>query len=727
MDTRFGTVLMTPLKGRTLFFRSLSGDESIGGLFEYNVQFLSTDSNIKLNDVLGEYMTVTILLTSGKMRFWNGVITRFTRVGQHGSLFLYRAVLHPWLWFLSRNADCRIFQNHSVPEVVEKIFLKYAIHNRTPLQEPYDKRPYTVQYRETDLNFVHRLLESEGIAYHFVHEADKHTMVMTNSSAGHEAAPGYATIHLREPTESGQLECLTSWTSTQNIEPAEHTLNDYDYTKANAVLRAYANSESRTGLHFEGEIYDYPGKYDNDAQRDKEATRRLNQMQSYAETIEAQGTVRGIGVGNVFSLEGPLSVEGTRQFLVIKAHYEIRGHAPETQGDEGKENSFHCAITVVDSKPPFYPARVTPTPIVQGPQTATVVGPTKNERADKGGPEIWTDPLGRVLVNFHWERLGPLKATGLGRNEPDDVKDETNNTIWLRVAQLWAGSGWGTVFIPRIGQEVMVEFLEGDPDRPIVTGRLYNSSNKPAYVGDEKKRTQSGIRTQSTPDGNQKMFNEIRFEDKKDAEEVYIQAQKDQLNHVKHNRTASVGADDAISVGGDRNVHVKGNLSITVDGGGKGEYHSSHKVTGCYHYEATDKIFIEAPNEIKLKCGDSTIVMLPGSIKITAGGKATILVDANVTAESSVHTQMKLDADAHIHASTGADMLLNANATITSKDKSKLTLDGNAVLDTPGDATVHGKNSKLHGDTSAVVDAHGNVTADSGGVTVTGTQIKLNG
>jgi type VI secretion system secreted protein VgrG len=723
--SRLGPVTITPLIGKPLFFRSLSGDEVIGGLFEYNVQFLSDDPNIKLADALGQSLTITIPLTRGDVRHFNGFITRFSRLGLHGTRFLYRAVLHPWLWFLSRTSDCRIFQNHSIPEVVNRIFLKYPIHYVDPQTGTYDAREYLVQYRETDLNFVNRLFEREGIAYHFVHAVDKHTMVLTDSPTGRQELDGYKTIPLHPPTESGQEECFTSWSVSQGVEPAAYALNDYDYLKASAPLAAAIPPQTRAGFHLAGELYDAPGKYLTANEGNVVVAKRLQQVQSYYETIEAQGTVRGIGVGNLFRLEGLLSIEGKRQFLVVKARYEIHGNAPESQGDDGKEESFHCSITAVDAEIPFHPARVTPTPIVQGPQTATVVGPKKNDKPESGQSDICTDELGRIRVNFHWERLGALKPKDAGRSDDDEEEDNQKAPCWLRVAQLWAGSGWGTVFIPRIGQEVMVEFLEGDPDRPIVTGRLYNSDHKPAYLG-EGKTTQSGIRSRSSPDGSIKTFNEIRFEDKKGSEEVYIQAEKDQLNHVKHNRTADVGADDSITVGGNRTVHVKKNLTVTVDGG-DGDYQSSHKVSGSYHYEATKKILIEAPDEITFKCSSSTIVMVPGSITITAGGKAILKLDTAVTAESSDKSQLKLDADAQLTASTGAGLLLTADVTASSKDGSELHLDKDGSLGSSGDVNVNGKNTTVTGTTKAVVDGGGStVTAKSSGVDVAGTAIKLN-
>jgi type VI secretion system secreted protein VgrG len=715
-----GPVSITPLAGNDLFFRSLSGDEVMGGLFEYHVQILSTNPNIKLADALGQTMTISIHLTSGGVRHFNGFVTRLSRVGLHGTHFLYRAVLHPWLWFLSRTSDCRIFQDRSVPEIVEKIFRKHPNNLFEEALETYTPRDYLVQYRETDLNFVNRLLEQEGIAYHFEHVLGKHTLVLTDSTRHRNAATGYELIPLRLPTESGQDECLTSWNVSQEVDPAAYLLKDFDYLKPKAPLASRSAPGAKPELHVVGELYDYPGTYDNSVTGDRLVAIRLQQAQSFYETFEAQGTVRGVGVGNVFALDGPLSLEGKRKFLVVKAHYEIHGHPPESQGDDGGEDSFQCAITAVDAQIPFRPARVTPTPIVQGPQTAIVVGPKKE---DPGKDEIWTDEFGRILVKFHWERLGQLKPKDKEREDEEKANDQ--KPCWLRVAQLWAGAGWGTVFIPRIGQEVMVEFLEGDPDRPIVTGRLYNQDNKPAYLG-EKKTTQSGIRSHSSPEGGPKNYNEIRFEDKKGAEELYIQAEKDQLNKVKNNRTADVGADDTVTVGGDRSVTVTGNLSVTIKGGGKSAVHSTQEVTGKHKLHATDCVDIEAPNYIKLTVGSTYIEIKPDTITLHAAGGGEVVINANINAHSNDKSALDLNADAKLSTPATATVtgkVLLAHGTDSARIEGK---DMTAHADS--EAKVEGKNTTVHADTKTVVDGGGaSVTAHASGVDVVGTAIKLNG
>jgi type VI secretion system secreted protein VgrG len=497
-------------------------------------------------------------------------------------------------------------------------------------------------------------------------------------------------------------------------------VKDFDYQKPKSPLVSALPSTASPDFHVEGEFYDYPGNYlDTDA-GNRLVGLRLQQAQSFYETFEASGPVRGIGVGNVFGLEGPLALQTDREYLIIKAHYEIHGHIPDSSSAVDKDESFTCSITAVDSKIPFRPARLTPSPIVQGPQTATVVGPKKD---DPGKDEIWTDDLGRVLVKFHWERRGSLKPQDKERDDED--KDNELAPCWLRVAQLWAGAGWGTVFIPRIGQEVMVEFLEGDPDRPIVTGRLYNGDNKPAYLG-ENKATQSGIRTRSSPEGSPKNFNEIRFDDKKGSEELYIQAEKDHKSHVKHNRSADVGASDSISVGGDRSLQVSGNLSVKVDGGGKSEHHSDHTVKGKYNLYASDTIDIGAKNQITLTVQNTYIKITKDTITLHAVDGGEVIVTANVDAHSSGKSSLLLDDNAKLTGKTNATI---TGQTLLAHGDQTARIEGKAMTahaDETG--TVEAKDLVLTGKTSVAMDGGGaKIDVTGSGIDAHGTEIKLNG
>ena len=296
---------VTPLAGNDLLFRSMSGDEELGRPFEYVVDVLSKNPGIKLAEALGQTMTVSVPLAAG-FRYFNGLVTRFSQIGMAGSYYVYRAVLHPWLWLLGQTSDCRIFQNRSVPEIVAKMFRKYPANLfKEVLEKPgedYPPRDYTVQYRETDLNFVSRLLEEVGISYHFVHGPDSHTLVLTDSIAGREHQSGYELVPLRPQTGAGEIECLITWHSTQQVKTAGVVLRDFDYLKAGAPLRGQRLSVEDKDRIVTGEFYDYPGRYLTLAGGDQAAGVRLNEVQSYYETVRTTGPVRGLGVGNIFRL-----------------------------------------------------------------------------------------------------------------------------------------------------------------------------------------------------------------------------------------------------------------------------------------------------------------------------------------------------------------------------------------------------------------------------------------
>jgi len=635
---------VTPLAGNDLFFHAMSGDEEMNRPFQYIVDVLSKGRDIELVDALGEKMTVTVEQSVSGARCFNGYVTRFTQVGMHGNFYHYRAVLHPWLWFLAHTSDCRIFQNKTVPEIVQKIFRKYPNNDfKLVLEKPgadYPVREYTVQYRETDLRFISRLLEEAGISYHFVHGIDTHTLVLTDSIAGREHRFGYDTVPLRTPGETGQTECLSHWSVAQEIKTAAYVLRDFDYLKPRAPLLSQLVPGDDPNRELLGEMYDYPGRFETQDAGDQAVKVRLNEAQSYYETVTASGSVRGVGLGNVFMLtEAPWS-DGKTEHLVVRARYELQGKLPESGPDAGQDR-FQCQLTLVESHVPFRPVSRTPKPVVQGPQTAIVVGPKKD---DDNPEEIWTDDLGRVLVRFHWERVGPYKP-----HDPERDSEEQDNEsapCFVRVASLWAGQQWGIQFTPRIGQEVMVEFLEGDPDRPVVTGRMYNSVNKPPYP--KAKATQSGIKTRSTKGGGPHNFNEIRFEDKKGEEELFVQAEKTHTVKVKGSRSLSVGGSESISVGGTRSttvtkkdtVHINDEQETVVMGVTNHTYKAglNHNVFGDVHSIIVEKnredyvalqLSMESGQEILLKVGGSSISIKDGTIdlkttNITINGSAVV-------------------------------------------------------------------------------------------------------
>ncbi|HET6278678.1 MAG TPA: type VI secretion system tip protein VgrG, partial [Candidatus Polarisedimenticolia bacterium] len=541
--------LSTTLGEDVLLFHSMSATEQLGGLFEYKLEMESTDEKVKFEDILGQHVTVRLTLHNDKERFFNGYVTRFSQVEAEPDKSRYSAVVRPWLWFLTRTSDCRIFQEMTVPEVIEKVFAEHdyaAFENK--LSGSYRKWVYCVQYRETDFNFVSRLMEQEGIYYYFKHAKDKHTLILADAYNSHEAIPGYEEVPYFPPTANVVRESdhFTSWSASQEVQSGAYTLTDFDFEKPKADL-AVKSTASRKHDKAKLEIYDYPGEYLESGDGEQYVKARLEELQAQHERVNGAGNVRGMYSGGLFKLTKYPRGDQNREYLVVSADHRLQGMAYASSG-ESAADQYTGSIVAMDSKEPYRPMRVTPKPIVQGPQTAIVVG--------KAGEEIWTDKYGRVKIQFHWDREG---------------KEDENSSCWVRVAQVWAGKTWGGIQIPRIGQEVIVEFLEGDPDRPIITGRVYNADAMPPYALPDN-QTQSGIKSRSSKGGAGENFNELRFEDKKGEEQVFLHAEKnqdievenDETHWIGHDRTKKVDNDEKTTIGHDRTEEVKNDEKITI-------------------------------------------------------------------------------------------------------------------------------------------------------------------
>ena len=527
--------LTTPLGEDVLLFHAMHAREELSRIGEYRLNLLSLKNDINLDDILGKNVTVKVALQDDSTRYFNGFVTRFAAGGTHGRYRRYFATVNTWAWFLSRTADCRIFQEMTVPEIVKKVFAdhKTALF-KDELTGTYAKWNYCVQYRETDLNFVCRLMEEEGIYFYFTHAEGKHTLVLADSYSAHapcqdEPIPFIAPDDLARP----DIEHIASWSLMREIQPGVFVQDDYDFERPSvelrtkkAVVRQYAPSDY--------EVYDYPGGYLQKADGEALAAVRIDELATQFETAQASSNVKTIAVGSLFNLEKCPREDQNREHLVAAATYDLEYSDYEAMPDRGGAE-YRCTFTAMSSKQQFRPRRITPKPFVQGPQTAVVVGP--------GGEEIYTDQYGRVKVLFHWDRDG------------EKGKDE-NASCWVRVSQPWAGKGWGAIAIPRIGQEVIVDFLEGDPDQPIITGRVYNAEQMPPYALPAN-MTQTGIKSRSTKGGGPDNANEIRFEDLKGSEQLFIHAEKNQDIEVENDETHWVGHDRTKTIDHDETVLVK--------------------------------------------------------------------------------------------------------------------------------------------------------------------------
>ena len=678
------TALFASPLGELLMFYSMRGQETLGRLFSYEVELLSPDDSIDLSKLLGQAATVAVELIDGGVREFTGFVTEFALVGEHGNYARYRATLRPWLWFLGQNRECRIFQRQSVPNIVKDLMRERGFSDvEDALHGHYEPWEFLVQYRESDLNFISRILEQAGIYYFFKHAEGKHTLVLADSANAHHTSPGYERVPYFTPSEREmrQQEHIDTWILSRQIRQGHVTLRDFNFTYPTPFQGEKNAPFPDPGASLE--LFDYPAQInvksagDASTATDALAEVRLEEHQADYETVRAGGPLRGLMAGNKFTLTQYPREDQNKQHLIVSARYEIRVAEYESNIVEDKDPTFRFELSAIDAKRPYRAPRITRKPVVEGPQTAIVVGDPAQE--------IWTDEYGRVQVQFHWDRKG---------------ERDQNSSCFVRVAQAWAGANWGSMHIPRIHQEVIVDFLEGDPDRPIITGRVYNADNPAPYP---QNPTQSGIKSRSTPGGGENNFNELRFEDKKGEEELHMQAEKDMSTLVKHDRTTTILRNDTLNIQGDQFIHIHGNLSMTVDGvtdkdnPDKGKpIKSSMGITGAHDMKASDSITFSAPNKITISVPGSSITLTPGGITISAGGGASISLDSvliaaaagkaqlklddKVLAKSAAGSELQLDPKIHLHASLGADILMDPNILAKSDGGSQVLIDASAVL-----------------------------------------------
>jgi type VI secretion system secreted protein VgrG len=620
---------------KDLLFLEMRGSEALGRPFEYQLDLLSANFDIDLDAVLGQSLTVRMTLASGEYRYVNGVVTQFKLVGTLGRYARYFALLHPSLLLLERNVDCRIYQGATVPDIVAAILRKHGFALDSRLQGSYSPSEFVVQYRESTFHFINRLLEREGIYYYFEHDEGSHKLVLCDAPAAHSGAPECDGVPLT-PQSPGRVgpECFDTWCASANLVPGAYAARDFNFENPRALPEA---SRARPAKSPSGglEVFEYPGRFANSDAGDGRATVRLEQVQSLRRVFEGASSARGLCTGFTFGLTDHPREDQNGKYLVVGVRIDASVE-PYESGVAGA-GKYQCAVTAVPASQGFRPELRTPAPRIEGPQTAIVVGPA--------GSEIWTDKHGRVRLQFHWDRYG---------------QSDENSSCWVRVSQAWAGSGWGSVHVPRVGQEVIVEFLEGDPDRPIVTGRVYNGSNLPPY-GLPKHATQSGIKSRSTPGGTASNANEIRFEDRKGAEDLFIHAENTQTTVVKGSQSIAVGGNRSVAVGCNeshaialnRTTDIKENDILAVHGGAARIIDQSYEVTvGDTHSTVVEK--------------DYLVKTTSGQIVLTHGDSEFSISESEDTWIDTANAHVKLEKGGNIEiANNVAQVLLDADGPMT--------------------------------------------------------------
>ncbi|MBP0714259.1 type VI secretion system tip protein VgrG [Burkholderia sola] len=561
--------------GEQLEFRSLAGQEKISQLYEFRVRLLSESATIPAKALLGKDMSIEVDLTteiggSGK-RFLSGQVTQFSYVGRDGDFNAYEAILRPSLWHATRRSDFKIFQFKTVPDIVQEVLGKYGFTIENRLTNTYREWPYVVQYGETDYNFVARLLEVEGGYFYFEHSNGSHTLVLADDIGSHSPLPnGPSTIPYYSGDRAAHVhdeDFIDGWGCMEDIASGHFEADDYDFEKPKADL---TTRQQQPAGHAEDsrEIYDWPGGYTDVGDGENYARIRIEQQQAQRELVQGEGNARNIAPGYLFTFCKYPRDDQNQDYLIESAQYRFEENVRRSDGAGGSgagkragidsPTSYRLSFSAVPKRVPYRSQRVTPKPSTVGPQTAVVTGPA--------GEEIHTDQYGRVKVQFHWDRYGKM---------------DQDSSCWIRVSQTWAGANYGSMHIPRVGQEVIVDFLNGDPDYPIITGRVYNAMQMPPWQLPANK-TQSGIKTRSseggTPGDGMKdspgTANALRFEDKAGAEQLWLHAQKDQLTEVEHDedkwvgndRRKTIDRDEFNTIHRDRTEVVDRNEKITVHG-----------------------------------------------------------------------------------------------------------------------------------------------------------------
>ncbi|HET6233603.1 MAG TPA: type VI secretion system tip protein TssI/VgrG [Acetobacteraceae bacterium] len=629
------TITIDPHPGIDLQLHSLHATEELGRPFEYNLVLSSDKPTPDLTSWLGASATLGITLPDKSKRYFNAIIARAVYDGLQGGGYRYHLELRPWIWLLSRQQNCVIFQNESVWDIINKIFSTAGftkLSDKRQNQAGSEVLEYCVQYNESSLDFVTRLMEKYGIYYYFTHTETDHTLVFADDPNSHTALKKAIPFVYRQTQYTTVDDHIWEWTADQRLQPGAATFNDYNFTTPSADLTA-KSTHPASHPHSSFEVYEFPGPYQVVADGTKISDIRMQRFTAQSLVLRGVSNSRLINTGCKLTMSGFADASQNIEYLVIGATYTL-GQAeglPTTDGNIA--DSYVCLFHAIPGTTPFQLEEKTRWPLMHGPQTAKVTGDS--------GDEITTDKYGRIKVKFPWDRS----------NAPGG-----STSCWIRVAQIWAGTQWGALYTPRVGQEVVVDFLNGNPDRPIIVGSVYNATNMPPDTLPDNK-TKSDIKTNSSLGGGG--YNQLRFEDKKGSEEVYFQAEKDYNKLVKNNETVTIDKGNrsiTLNTGNNSLTVSKGDNSVTVSEGNNSltvsqknnsvtvsQGNDSLTVSQGNHSitVTTGTSTVDAGQSITLKVGSNSIVISTSGITLTGG---TISVSATESMSANGGGSMTLQA-----------------------------------------------------------------------------------
>ncbi|EAQ5858981.1 type VI secretion system tip protein VgrG [Salmonella enterica] len=588
-----------------LLFASLDGGETLSELFSYVVQlktpdtlnlgYVSPAANLPLKPMVGKDLCVNIELDGGGKRHISGLVTAARVVGHEGRSVTYELRMEPWLKLLTHTSDYKAFQNKTVVDILDEVLAEYPYPVEKRLVESYPVRTWQVQYGETDFDFLQRLMQEWGIYWWFEHSEDSHTLVLADAISAHKACPDSPLVEWHQEGLKLDKEFIHTITANESLRTGQWVLDDFDFTKPRSLLANTVANPRETG-HAIYEHYEWPGDYFDKSEGEMLTRIRMEAQRSPGSQVLGGGNIRTLMTGYTFTLENYPTAEVNQEYLLMQTLLFVQDNAQHSGQDQ--HFTFSTRFELHPTREVFRPQRTVSKPHTKGPQSAIVTGPA--------GQEIWTDQYGRVKVQFGWDRYGKM---------------DENSSCWIRVSYPWAGKGFGMIQIPRIGQEVLVDFKNGDPDLPIIVGRTYNQDTMPPW-GLPGMASQSGIFSHSLY-GGPTNGNMLRFDDKTGAEEVKFHAEKDLNTTVKNNETHTVMVDrtktiiknETNSIGEDRNTTVTKNDGLSV------------KLAQTINIGTTYRL--DVGDQFTLRCGNAALVLhKDGSIEFC--GKQLMLHTSDV-------------------------------------------------------------------------------------------------
>ncbi|WP_437578495.1 type VI secretion system Vgr family protein [Sorangium sp. So ce887] len=711
--------------GEDLRVVRFEGQEAVSELFRFDITLVSRAGDLALDGAVGKRASLTFSV-SEDVRHVHGIVAHF-ELGEEGKkLTTYRAVLVPDVFRLLHRRDSRIFQELSVPDILKKVFDAAGVapgERRFSLQKSYAPREYCVQYRETDWAFACRLMEEEGIAYWFDHDASAHALVLCDSPSAHPPIDGEATLVFRPPL--GALvsgEHISRFRYAEQVQPGKVTLRDYNFKKPALLLESSEQGERDDDL----EIYDHPGDYDAPGAGRERARVRLEELAARRRIAEGEAACPRLLAGRTFTLAEHPRDDVNQAYLLVRVEHS--GHEPAMEAVASEDSPpYETRFQAIPADVPFRPPLVTQKPAIKGIQTAIVTGPA--------GEEIYTDEHGRIKVQFHWDRQG---------------KRDERSSCWIRVSQTWAGGAWGAVVLPRIGHEVVVDFIEGDPDRPLVVGSVYHGANVPPYALPAEK-TKSTLKSNSSPGGDG--FNELRFEDRKGSEEIFLHGEKDWNIVVRNDKTQDIGRDEALHVVRDRTKRVDNDQREIVGG------HKTIDVTKT-HTESIgqdERLDVGGDRSVSVSGSHAESIGKDQSIDVGGGQSVSIGKSASISvgksksesvgeaSDETVGKSKSVSVDEAYAITVGKDMTVTVSksardeigenkAVIVGKELTIQVGDAQIVIKQSGDIVVQGKQLVVKADgpiqvqgQKLAVKSDGDVSVQaSGNVSVKGGKIGMN-